>query len=78
MCNFSDPNQTIKSKKSLIKIAYLVLKVPCSVRGRSKSVGRGRFLTTDRPVDFDRPTVKPTVYRFFPVIFTKNNVKMIL
>ena len=26
-----------------------------SVRGRSKSVGRGQFFTTDRPVDF-RPT----------------------
>ena len=34
-----------------------------SVRGRSKSVGRGRFLTTDRPVDFDQPTVKTTVLR---------------
>ena len=37
-----------------------------SVRGRSKSVGRGRFLATDRPVGFERPTVKTTVIPFLP------------
>ena len=40
-----------------------------SVRGRSKSVGRGRFLATDRPVDFVRPTKNDRNKLLFPVIF---------
>ena len=38
--------------------------VALSVRGRLKSVGRGRFLTTDRPVDFKSTDRKRPLIQF--------------
>ena len=43
-----------------------------SVCGRSKSVGRGRFLATDLKVDLDRPTEND----FFSDFFRKNGRKL--
>ena len=47
-----------------------------SVRGRSRSVGRGRFLTTDRPADFDRPTDRKIDRNvIFSVFFPRSDLK---
>ena len=43
-----------------------------SVCGRSKSVGRGRFLATDLKVDLDRPTEND----FFPTFSVKKRPKI--
>ena len=48
-----------------------------SVRGRSKSVGRGRFLTTDRPVDFGSTDRKNDRSSIFAVFSVKSNHKRI-
>ena len=62
---------TIKVKK-FITSDFANIWFSTSVCGRSKSVGRGRFMATDHEVDLDRPTEND----FFPDFFRKNGRKL--